>query len=127
MLDEHGDDIEADLLRFYQVDLLDFYRGTLSARRLGVLVNDLRKRPDSSFVRAINNGKPGWTVGDHLIADLWQLLLQVHSDPNRPGPVPDHPIRAEMEARQRNAEKAARRTELTSHFRRLKDKYSRRR
>ena len=41
--------VEADLQHFYQVDLGDWPRGKLSTRRLAVLMEGLRRRPDSLF------------------------------------------------------------------------------
>ena len=76
------------------MDLLDFYRGTLSARRLGVLVRQLPI--ESALVRALNHGRPQWTVNDHLTADLWSLWAKQ-----------DHPVRAEMEAKARIESKTA--------------------
>lgn len=51
LLREHGEAIEADLLRYYQVDLLDLYRGEMSWRRLRVLVRHLPL--ESATARAI--------------------------------------------------------------------------
>lgn len=45
----YGEEIEADLA-FRNVDLLDFYRGRMTARRLYVLVQGLP--PDSATVQA---------------------------------------------------------------------------
>lgn len=108
-------------MHYYQVDVLDFYRGRLSSRRLGVLVTDLMKRPGSSFLRAVNEGQPGWSPTDHLIADLWALIVQVNSDGKKN--TPDHPVRTAMEAKARAAARAARRSELADRFRSLKARY----
>jgi hypothetical protein len=92
------------------VDLLDFYRGTLSARRLGVLVRHLSVK--SSLVRALNGGRPQWVTADHLIADLWALWAKK-----------DHPVRAEMEAKARTAAKQARVIELRAVYEKKKRTY----
>jgi hypothetical protein len=92
------------------VDLLDFYRGTLSARQLGVLVRQLSVK--SSLVRALNDGRPQWTTTDHLIADLWSLWAKR-----------DHPTRAEMEAKAHTAVKMARVIELKTKFENRKRTY----
>lgn len=47
-LRDYGEAIEADLL-FRGIDLLDFYRGRITARRLYVLVDNLP--PESSTIR----------------------------------------------------------------------------
>jgi hypothetical protein len=93
LLDEHGDEIEADLQSEYRIDLCDFYRGELSARRLGVLVRQL---PVTSRAVEAIDGRPGWTPTDHLLADLWSLIARAYSEK---GSLPedfDHPTRAEM-------------------------------
>jgi hypothetical protein len=82
------------LLRFYRIDLLDFYRGTLSGRRVDVLIRQLPA--ESALVRALNGGRPQWTNTDHLIADLWTLWAKK-----------DHPTRAETEAKARAEAKTA--------------------
>jgi hypothetical protein len=90
--------------------LLDFYRGTISARKLGVFVRQLSV--SSGLVRALNDGRPQWTTTDHLIADLWSLWAKQ-----------DHPTRAEMEAKARNAAKLARVVELRTVFEKRKRTY----
>lgn len=92
------------MLREYGVDLLDFYRGTLSARRLGVLVRNLSLK--SSLVRARNGGVPPWTRLEHLVADLWALWAKQ-----------DHPKRAEMEAKARNARKLEKHNRMRAKYR----------
>ncbi|WP_280854241.1 hypothetical protein [Streptomyces sp. SAI-041] len=65
-MEEHAEALEADLLRHYGVDLLDWHRGRLSSRRLRVLVEHLPA--DSSFARAVHGEQADWTVTDHLLA-----------------------------------------------------------
>ena len=50
LLSEHGEALEADLHRYYQLDLLDLFRGRLSWRKLAVLVRHLPL--DSATVQA---------------------------------------------------------------------------
>lgn len=90
--------------------MLDFYRGKLSARRLSVLVRQLSVK--SALVRALNDGRPQWTTTDHLIGDLWTLWAKK-----------DHPVRAAMEAKTRNAAKQARVIELRAVFEQRKHTY----
>jgi len=97
LLNEHGDEIEADLARFYRIDLCDFYRGRLSSRRLSVLIRHLPH--DSALVTAINDGQPVWSSVEHLLADLWALLLRANSDPKKTSDKVDHPVRAAMTAK----------------------------
>jgi hypothetical protein len=66
----------------------------LSARRLGVLVRGLP--PTSRLVTALNGGQPKWTLTDHLLADIWVVLVRANS---KKGSLPDgfdHPVRVEM-------------------------------
>lgn len=90
--------------------MLDFYRGTLSARKLGVLVKHLPA--EAALVRALNDGRPQWETTHHLLADLWALWAKQ-----------DHPVRAEMEAKAHTAAKLARVVELRTVFEKRKRTY----
>jgi hypothetical protein len=57
-------------------------------------------------VTAINDGQPPWSRTDNLLADLWALLVKVHSDPDKTPEVIDHPARAEQTAKQTARAKA---------------------
>lgn len=72
----------------------------------------------------MNGGRPGWSITDHLLADVWRLLVQVNSDD--PKKVDDHPVRAEMIERAEAAEKSERRGALMARWRQLKSKYGNR-
>lgn len=77
-------ELEADLLRYYGVDLADLWRGELSLRRLSVLLNALP--PDSAIARWANTEAPGWDVQDFLLADIYAAITgQQH--PARPDPL----------------------------------------
>jgi hypothetical protein len=41
LCNQHGEALEADLQRFYQVDLADMYRGRVSVRKVSVLASHL--------------------------------------------------------------------------------------
>lgn len=97
-------------MRFYHVDLLDFYRGALSVRRLGVLVKQLPA--ESALSRALNGGELPWTNLEHRVADLWALWAKQ-----------DHPVRAEMEAKVKAAAKQARVLKLRAKFEKRKRRY----
>ncbi|MEU5642125.1 hypothetical protein [Streptomyces milbemycinicus] len=97
-MEEHAEALEADLLRYYGVDLLDWHRETLSSRRLSVLVRHLP--PDSAFVRAREGEAAEWGLTDHLLAAVidhlaianW-MYASVNRDeyadpPEAPVPVP---------------------------------------
>ena len=90
--------MEADLLRFYGVDLLDYHRGRLSARRLRVLIQHLPK--EAALVRAVRGEAAEWGLAEHLLATAvdqlaagnW-LFAAAHTaedrdPPQRPEPVP---------------------------------------
>lgn len=85
----------------------------------------LRHLPhDSALVRALNDGRPGWSNTDHLIADLWILILKAHT--NGKAKVADHPVRAAMQEKARTVAKMARLSELKSEYDRRKRQYSNR-
>lgn len=92
------------------MDLLDFYRGTISPRRLWVLVRQLPA--ESATSRALNGGQPPLSRTEHFLADLWAIWAKQ-----------DHPVRAEMEAEARNTAKLARVIELKSKFKNRKRTY----
>ncbi len=94
-MDEHAEALEADLLRFYGVDLLDWHRGRLSARRLTVLVKHLPR--ESAVHRAQAGESAEWGVTDHLLAAVvdqlavanW-MFATVHQDEDAtPEPYPE--------------------------------------
>jgi hypothetical protein len=79
------------------VDLLDHYRGTLSARRLRVLVQHLPA--DSNLVRALHGEQAGWGLTDHLLATAvdqlavanW-LFVCANTGPDDDQPDPPTPL-----------------------------------
>jgi len=105
-------------LRFYRVDLLDFYRGTLSARRLGVLIKHLPA--EAALVRALNGGQPPLSRTEHLLSDVWVVLVNILNPKSR---VKDHPVRAQIEAKAHTAAKEARVIELRAKFEQRKRRY----
>lgn len=98
------------MLREYRVDVLDFYRGTLSARRLGVLIRGLSA--DSALARALNDGRAPWGNTEHLLADVWALWAKK-----------DHPVRAEAVAKAKREAKQAKVIRLRAKFHRDKQRY----
>jgi hypothetical protein len=104
--------VEADLLRFYQVDLLDFWRTprTLSTRRLLVLF-DAIPQGQGAAVHTIDG--PEWSI-EADIADLHRRWYQmVHAEGREdPGPHRMHP-----QARQ---EQVAPSDEVVAHVAKLK-------
>lgn len=94
--------MEADLLRWFHVDLLDVGTVGLSWRRLGSLVACL---PPESLVVAVASGERQWGPTEHLLASVvdaveintW-MVAAVNSAgkrPQRPKPVPRPGVRSE--------------------------------
>lgn len=77
VLDNHGDDLEADLLRFFGVDARKSYlHGGPTYRQIWVYVR--RLPPESALMCARNRGDLQWTRTDLILARLWELLTQKH-------------------------------------------------
>ncbi|MFD9906370.1 hypothetical protein [Streptomyces sp. NPDC059063] len=66
--------MEADLLRHYGVDLLDWHRGRLSSRRLAVLIRHLPR--DSALHRELHGEAAQWSVTDYLLAHAVDQLAE---------------------------------------------------
>jgi hypothetical protein len=90
--------VEADLLRYYGVDMLDYHRSRLSTRRLRVLIQHLPR--DAALVRALRGEEAEWGLTEHLLAAAvdqlaagnW-LYAAAHTaenadPPERPRPIP---------------------------------------
>ncbi|WP_017590912.1 hypothetical protein [Nocardiopsis ganjiahuensis] len=101
--------MEADLARYYRIELADLWRGLLTLRRLAVL---LRHLPSESAT-ATALGGDGWTLAHYLMADI------VHATTGQPHPADPRVRRAEEEkkARLEQARERAerRRQELADH------------
>lgn len=91
---EHHSAVEADLQRFYGVDLLDLYRGKLSIRKLAALVSGL---PRGSALHIAMSGEEAlWGTSDYLLAATvdhlavanW-LFVQANSKKGARNPYPD--------------------------------------
>lgn len=102
--------MEADLARYYRIDLGDLWRGGLTPRRLAVLLRHLPA--DSATATAV--GGDGWTLSHYLQADL------VHATSGQPHPADPRVRRAEEEklARLAEAKKRADRRRLEMDRRR---------
>ncbi|GGR88241.1 hypothetical protein GCM10010252_28840 [Streptomyces aureoverticillatus] len=96
-MEEHAEALEADLLRYYGVDLLDWHRGELSSRRLAVLIRHLPQ--DSAFRIAQEGEAARWSLTDHLLAATvdhlaianW-MFASVNRDEDEPAPEPPQPV-----------------------------------
>jgi hypothetical protein len=95
---EHAEAIEADLLRYYGVDLLDYHRGRLTARRLRVLLRHLPR--EAALPAELHGDDARWGLPEHLLAIVGdQLALgnwmfatahaaEGSGTPDRPRPIP---------------------------------------
>jgi len=111
VLRDHRWTLEADLLRFFQVDLLDLHRGLLSWRRLTVLYRAL---PRESMTRIAEHGIEQFGATELLLdeirRDQWVIAT---SGAYRPEPMPGSPLaltpaqRAEKAAERRREHEAA--------------------
>ncbi|MEU6127454.1 hypothetical protein [Streptomyces sp. NPDC047123] len=71
-VDEHAEALEADLLRFYGLDLLDWHRGRLSSRRLALLIRHLPR--EGAVARETEGESADWSVTDYLLAHVVDQL-----------------------------------------------------
>lgn len=98
LLREYHEEIEASLLMLpTPVDLLDFWRGKITPRRLWLLIKHLPR--ESPFVQAIAPGA-AWGPTEHLIADLLDNYVAVHAG-EKAVPIA-RPGQAEREASRRS-------------------------
>ncbi|WP_234431752.1 hypothetical protein [Streptomyces sp. NRRL S-241] len=74
VIQDYQDELEADLLEFFQVDLLDLWRGRLSLRRVGVLINSLMKKPGRSTLLEAMDERTRWGESDYLLARISDAL-----------------------------------------------------
>lgn len=77
---EHSEVIEADLARWYPRDadqLLAFYRGEMTLRRLWVLSRHLPR--DSFTGRALHGEIADWTPETHLLARACNMLTSANA------------------------------------------------
>lgn len=92
--------------------LRHLYTGELTWRELGVY---LRGLPPASRLRAALTGSPPWTTGDHILADVYDVLTGANWQRSgdrtlprpKPYPRPGHNARRD-EAAHRRARDAAR-------------------
>ncbi|UVK63536.1 tail assembly chaperone [Arthrobacter phage Janeemi] len=97
LLRESPDVVEADLQRFYGVDLAGYWRGELSPRRLSVLIEQL---PPTSATARHYAKADGWDLHAFLLADLFQAFTgEIHpARPKPQGPSRYAELRARLEA-----------------------------
>jgi hypothetical protein len=71
---EFPDELEADLLEFFHTDLLDLWRGRLSIRRVGVLIDALMRKPGKSSLLMAMDERSYWSESDYLLARVSDAL-----------------------------------------------------
>lgn len=64
-MDEHFDALEADFERYYGLDLLDVYRGTLPAQKAANLAANL---PAGALTWQVLEHPNAWTTGEYIAA-----------------------------------------------------------
>lgn len=80
---DHGPALEASLQAVYGIDLVDMWRGTLSWRRLAVLVRFLPA--DCALVAELRDG-PHWGLEEHLLDTIRMALTGSDKKPAQPWP-----------------------------------------
>lgn len=98
LLEEHGEAIEADLLRYYQVDVADLFSGDLSPRRVLALIRHLPR--DAATKREVAGDVTAWGETEHLLALAidtlnvanWQRAGDKRNPRPRPVPRPGDPV-----------------------------------
>jgi hypothetical protein len=81
MLNEHGGEITADLLRYYGVNILDLFTGDLSPRRCLALVENLpiESNTYSNRIAEGERAEMGWDRNTYVMADLIDAILVLHT------------------------------------------------
>ena len=84
-----------------------------------MLIEQIVTEQHGLLARALNHNQVPWSTTDHLLADLWVLTLQAHS--NDPDNTPeDHPVRHALG----EPERQERQKELRAKFEERKKKYA---
>lgn len=83
LLRDHSDAVEADLQRYYQINLADLWRGGLNVRRLSILIQFLP--PDSAVAAAVTGMPREWNSIIPWLLDWISQGLSGEPFPGRPG------------------------------------------
>lgn len=70
--------IEADLHAYYDVDILDWWRGRISARKVLALVGKLEAKSESAFMLEQRGGD--WGARDYLLARVANEIMSLRGD-----------------------------------------------
>jgi hypothetical protein len=74
VIKEYPEELEADLLEFFGIDLLDLWRGRLSLRRVHLLINSLMHKAGRSTLLATMDESTQWGSTEHLLARVSDAL-----------------------------------------------------
>ncbi|MGW0583368.1 hypothetical protein ACWD25_47370 [Streptomyces sp. NPDC002920] len=74
VVQDFPDELEADLLEFFQVDLLDLWHGRLSLRRIGVLIRSLMRKPGRSTLLQAMDERSSWHENTYMLARISDAL-----------------------------------------------------
>jgi hypothetical protein len=103
LLENHGEALEADLRRFYQVRLVDMYRGEISPREVSVYATNL---PRASAVGVRLGGAAAITGEVEASWLLENVMMRIaHSQAGGKGKVPemrDYPLGVAEQAEKEN-------------------------
>lgn len=113
LLAAYGQQIEADLQHYYQVDLLDLYRGRMTPRRCWVLISQLP--PGAAMYREMGGQAYFSHEENTLRAGFWQITSSLAG---KQLPAPEVPEIGWRDKQRQVEEKRDRR--LAAHERRRK-------
>jgi hypothetical protein len=74
VIQHYPDELEADLLEFFGVDLLNLWRGRLSLRRIGILIQSLMSKPGRSTLLMALDERAKWAERDYFLARISDAL-----------------------------------------------------
>ncbi len=78
LMANHGETVEADFAHYYpSIDLLDFYRGKMSVRRLWVLIQGLPFNTKTARrLHGLDTALDDWTLTDILLGRILESLTE---------------------------------------------------
>lgn len=119
LLVEYHEELEIDLHR-QGVDLLDVWRGTLSLRRLELMVRHLPAK--SLLVRELAPevaAQADWSPEGYLIADLFDAFARANFKDPKPYPRPAEQVRQRQRAEARRSALEAQRERAKTQMKQL--------
>lgn len=95
---EYPNEVESDLLEHWGIDILDYYRGKVSLRRVFVCLNRLLHMSNRSALATKLDPRAEWSTAEYMIAEMidrlelsnW-LAIEINSEKNtvpQPQPIP---------------------------------------